>query len=539
MDTIFYNGIIDTLDSAYPVCSAVAVKNGIITALGNDEEILALKEKETELVNLKGNFMVPGFTDSHMHFLFYGHEKSQIDLSGVRNFEEAAALCREYVDSARQNSRWIRAAGFNQDFWESKEMPTRADLDRIAADVPIVMRRTCHHITVCNTRAMELADLLAERKETTCHEMGFYEDGTPNGVVRELTQNVVSEAMPPLSDEEIKELIRAGAKDAAKQGITEVQTDDFALIPGDCGERILNIYREMAEQNQLDVRIYEQCSVQTPEGLRRFLENGHRTGESYGFFRVGPVKIIADGSLGAHTAAMMKPYLNDPSAKGILNYSDEEMEQLVAMAQEHHLQTAIHCIGDDALRQAVQALRKAHMNNPQVDIRHGIVHCQIMDRAQQNLFRELNLIAYIQPVFLRYDMNIVEDCVGEKLAATSYNWRRFADLGVHLAGGSDCPVEKFDVLPNLEYAVTRTNPETGQSWYPENSLTVREALKAFTLEGAYASFSEQVRGSITIGKYADLTVMDRNLLKIPPKEIHNVKILLTMTGGKLTYREGI
>ena len=129
--------------------------------------------------------------------------------------------------------------------------------------------------------------------------------------------------------------------------------------------------------------------------------------------------------------------------------------------------------------------------------------------------------------------------MGKEIAATSYNWRRFADLGVHLAGGSDCPVEKFDVLPNLEYAVTRTNPETGQSWYPENSLTVREALKAFTWEGAYASFSEQVRGTITVGKYADLTVMDRNILEIPSKEIHNAEILLTMTGGKVTYRQGV
>lgn len=539
MNTIFYNGIIYTQDTAYPVCSAAAVKNGIITALGTNEEILQLKEKDTELIDLKGNFMVPGFTDSHLHFLFYAQEKSQIDLAGVRNFEEAVALCREHVESARRNGRWIRAAGFNQDFWEIKEMPTRGDLDRIAADVPVIMRRTCHHITVCNSKALELAGLLAERKESTCHEMGFYEDGTPNGVVREMTQNVVAEAMPPLSDREIKELIQAAAKDAARQGITEVQTDDFALIPGDCGERILNIYREMAEQDQLDVRIYEQCSVESPEGLRRFLENGHRTGESYGFFRVGPVKIIADGSLGAHTAAMMKPYRNEPSARGILNYTDEVMEELVAMAQEHHLQTAIHCIGDDALRQAVQALRKAHIKNPQGDIRHGIVHCQIMDKEQQNWFRELNLIAYIQPVFLRYDMNIVEECVGKEIAATSYNWRRFADLGVHLAGGSDCPVEKFDVLPNLEYAVTRTNPETGQSWYPENSLTVREALKAFTWEGAYASFSEQVRGTITVGKYADLTVMDRNILEIPSKEIHNAEILLTMTGGKVTYRQGV
>lgn len=206
------------------------------------------------------------------------------------------------------------------------------------------------------------------------------------------------------------------------------------------------------------------------------------------------------------------------------------------MAQDHGMQMAIHCIGDGALEQTLNALRRAHYENPKANLRHGIVHCQIMSEKQQDWFQKLNLLAYIQPVFVRYDMHIVEDCVGKELEATSYNWRRFAELGVHQCAGSDCPVEKFDILPNLQYAVTRKDPVSGKTWYPEYALTLEEALWTFTYEGAYAGFNEGVRGTISVGKYADLTVLDRNLFEIPAEEISKARVLLTMTGGKVTYR---
>ena len=172
--------------------------------------------------------------------------------------------------------------------------------------------------------------------------------------------------------------------------------------------------------------------------------------------------------------------------------------------------------------------------NPKANMRHGIIHCQIMDEAQQDRFVKLNLLAYAQPVFVRYDSQIVDDCVGSELAKTSYNWRRYIDLGVHMSGGSDCPVEDCDPLANLYYAVTRTGLD-GKPWYPENAVTMEEALKMFTIEGAYSAFEEAERGSITIGKYADFTVLDKNIMENAPEELLNTKVLMTVVNGKTVY----
>ncbi len=520
MDTIFYNGNICTLDKAYPVCSAVGIKNGIITALGEGEEVLNLAGEETEKIDLAGAFAAPGFVDSHMHFIFYAMGKRNLDLSHVKSLKEALALCGEKARSA-ERGKWVYGGNFNQDDWIEKRLPTREELDLISKEIPIVMQRACLHISVCNTKALELSGLAK-----IC----------PDGIVSEQEQNAISEAMPLPTIEELKELILEGAEDVAKAGITEVHTDDFTVIPGDQGELIMEAYRQLSAEGRLKVRIYEQCNLETASQLQSFLDRGHRTGDDYGFFRVGPLKIITDGSMGAHTAAMLKAYRNAPETKGIYNYTDEELETMVSMAQAYGMQTAIHCIGDGALEQALGALRKAHYENPKADLRHGIVHCQIMSKEQQDWFRKLNLLAYIQPVFVRYDMHIVEECVGEELAASSYNWRRFAKLGVHQCGGSDCPVEHFDVLSNIYYAVTRKDPERGKCWHPENGLTALEALRCFTEEGAYASRTEAVKGTLTVGKYADLVVLDKDILAIPPEEIRTTSVLLTMTGGRITYK---
>ncbi|NCE98075.1 amidohydrolase [Emergencia sp. 1XD21-10] len=521
MDTIFYNGTIYTQDQAYPACSAIAVKNGVIAALGSDQEMLALASSRTERIDLAGRFVVPGFIDSHLHFIYDAMVRRTIDLSETKSLSEAMELCRGRVSEISEKGGWLLAGGFNQDDWIEKTMPTRTDLDAISEEVPVVLQRACLHISVCNTKALALSGLL---------------ESCPDGIVREQMQNAISEAEPLPDLDELKELIQDAARAAARAGITEVHTDDFTVLPGTCGKLILQAYRELSEAGKLDVRIYEQCNLETLPELKQFLAAGHRTGDDYGFFRIGPLKIITDGSLGAHTAAMLAPYCNAPETCGVLNYTDEKLQEMISLAQEYGMQMAIHCIGDGALEQTLNALRRAHYENPKANLRHGIVHCQIMSEKQQDWFQKLNLLAYIQPIFVRYDMHIVEDCVGEELEATSYNWRRFAELGVHQCAGSDCPVEKFDILPNLQYAVTRKDPVSGKTWYPQYGLTLEEALRAFTYEGAYAGFSEGVRGTISVSKYADLTVLDRNLFEIPAEEISEAKVVLTMTGGKVTYR---
>ena len=199
------------------------------------------------------------------------------------------------------------------------------------------------------------------------------------------------------------------------------------------------------------------------------------------------------------------------------------------------MQIATHVIGDEALDVTMDAYERVMKEYPRVDPRHGIIHCQIMTRKQQERFRQLNIVAYVQPVFIESDMNIVDDCVGSALAAESYNWREFLDMGVHMCGSSDCPVEAFDILPNICYCVTRAKKDGSRTWYPENGITVDEAVRMFTLEGAYASFEENVKGSISVGKYADMVVLDRDIYQTEPAEIRNARVDRTIVNGQTVY----
>jgi len=535
--TIFYNGNIYTQDKAYPHCTALAVSGGVIMAMGDDEELLKMADGSTKTIDLKGMMMLPGFSDTHMHLLSYAQKSDMLDLSKAKSFDDIRRICSEDIERAERNGKWILGTRFNQDYWDVKKLPDRRDLDSISTAVPICITRACYHISVCNTKAMEIMGVAGDRQETTKENIGFLSDGTPNGVVKEDSQNLIYMSQPIATIEEIKEMIVRACRDAAAQGITELHTDDMQSVPGVSWELVMKAYQQLAEEDKLPVRIYEQCRLVDTDELKDFLSKGHMTGESHGFFRLGPLKILSDGSLGAHSAAMLEPYKNDPQNNGMLNLRDDELMDLCKMAHDSGMQIAIHCIGDRALQQVLDTFETIQKDNPRADCRHGVIHCQIMSAKQQDRFREMNILAYVQPVFIKSDMNIAEDCVGHELAASSYNWRRYEDLGVHMSGGSDCPVEAFDILPNIEYTVTRATPETDRAWFPENGLTIEEAVRMFTLEAAYASFSENLHGTLTIGKYADLTVIDRDIFAGLASDIHNAKVKLTMTGGKITYSE--
>ncbi len=537
-DTIWYNGNFYTQDRAYPSCTAIYVRDGIIMAMGSDEEILGIERPETssiEKLDLKGKTVMPGFVDSHMHLLQYAEHESLIHLEKAKSIEDVIELCKERVDSAKENGKWVRGVGFNQDDWVDNAFPTRKDLDKISTEVPVTIRRICLHSSVCNTKAMEMMGLMDGKPLENAENFGFYEDGTPNGIIKEMSQFVINDSLPLLTKDEIKDFIVYGCNRAAEKGIVEIQTDDFHSLPDERGETIIEAYKELAEEGKLPIRIYEQCYLTNPAGVETFLSEGHYTGEEIGLFRLGPLKIVLDGSLGSHTAKMRNDYKNEPGQRGLSYHTKDELYHYAKKAHDAGMQIAVHTIGDGSLDEILDVYERIQWENPRTDCRHGIVHCQIMDKGQQDRFQKMNLIGYVQPIFLRYDMNIVDDCVGSEIAAQSYNWRRFIDEGVHISGGSDCPVEAFDILPNIQYAVTRTNFETGKSWYPENAVTLEEAISMFTYEGAYASFAERTRGSITVGKEADLVVLDANPFETPVEKLHEINVLATIVKGSTVY----
>ena len=502
-------------------CTAIAASNGKIKQLGSDADILPLAGNDDITVDLNGAFILPGFVDSHLHFLEYAFEKSFVDLTGTKSLEDLLDTLREKLPEAKKSGRPLRGTGFNHNYWDSPVLPTRNDLDGISDEVPIMIRRTCHHITVANTPALKLAGML---------------ETNPDGILREDEQNTLEEALPPLTLDLVKSMILDAAEDVIAKGITEIQTDDLPLISSELyGKTILDAYMELDRDGLLPMRVYEQCNLPSMERLAAFLKDGYMTGDSTGNFTIGPLKLLGDGALGARTAAMAADYLDDPGNRGILNFTDDEINGLVKSAHDAGMQVAIHGIGDRCIDQILDAFELALQDSPRADHRHGIVHCQITRPDQLKRMQDMGIIAYIQPVFLKADQHIVEDRIGTELTKTSYDWRTMKDMGIHLSGGSDCPVEPFDILPNMYYAATCKEPGAGSPWYPEKALSLKETIDMFTSEGAYASFSERRRGKLLPGYDADFTVLDRDITEGAPSSLLEAEVVMTVVGGHPVY----
>ena len=536
MDRIFYNGQIKTLDDQYPMVSAVAVKNGIVMAVGSDEEMKALAGPATEMVDLKGAFMCPGLIDSHMHLLLLSNKLRRTDIGVAKTFKECMDIMAKAAEAKKGTDGWAMGIGFNQYDWtDCNEVPTRLDLDKACGDVPAYIERACGHIATLNTKAMELMGMMNEKEGESQYKLRYFEDGTPNGVLCEDTVRLVEEYFPVPTVPEMKQLILMGANYIASKGLAGVHSDDLNLVvPVKDMPVILQAYKELSEADELPIRVHQQCRMLNLPMIEKFCSE-YKVRTKWGKnFTIGDIKIMGDGSLGAHTAVLRGEYKNAPDDHGIPLHDDEELYAMFRVAHNAGYPIVVHVIGDGAMDQVVNGYELVMNENPKPNMRHGIIHCQIMDEAQQDRFVKLNLLAYAQPVFVRYDSQIVDDCVGSELAKTSYNWRRYIDLGVHMSGGSDCPVEDCDPLANMYYAVTRMGMD-GKPWYPENAVTMEEALRMFTIEGAYSAFEEAERGSITIGKYADFTVLDKNIMENPPEELLNTKVLMTVVNGKTVY----
>ena len=539
MDRIFYNGVIKTVDDAYPVVSAVCVQGGIIMRVGSDEEMLKYKTENTELIDLQGKFMMPGFIDSHMHMILTHYQNMQLDLGGCKTKKDVLAMLKAEADRHRAEGRpneWVNAVNFNQDYWtDDKNIPTRLELDEAAGDVPCRILRCCGHTASHNTKALEIMDVMKEKPDETKLNMKFLADGTPQGQLFEGDAELASQYVEVPSVEEYVQWIKEETANCAKLGLVAIHSDDLNMVcPGRDVQNVMDAYKIAAETGQLSIKVYEQCRIEEAELLKEFVKKYPR-GTMYGTrFVTASIKEMGDGSLGAHSAVLRGSYANDPEAKGVQVHSDEEMFELFQIAHDAGYPVVVHCIGDGAVEQVLNGIEYVQNKNPLPDIRNGVVHCQIMGTDQLYRMQRNNVLAYVQPVFCRADAGIVDDCVGPELAKQSYNWRLFEDLGVHQSGGSDCPVEPCDPIPNLYYAVTRDDSKGG-SWYPENAVTMEEAIRMFTIEGAYAGYAEATRGSITVGKYADFVVLSQDLTKIDPKDILKTKVLMTVLEGETVY----
>ena len=519
-------------------CSeAFLVEDGFFTAVGTDKEILALAGPDADRFDMGGRFISPGFIDSHMHLLSYGQSLNAAQLS--KHTESLAGMLRYLKEYAAaeppREGRWLLGRGWNQDYFtDVSRMPDKADLDAISTDYPIMITRACGHCCVVNSRLLELAGITGASVSPEGGEIGM-EDGQPDGRLYDNAIGLVSSLLPVPDKEELKKMIRLASRALGAYGITSVQSDDYSLYRKIPFEVINDAYRELEEAGELTVRVYEQANFESLEELRRFLAAGNVTGKGSDLFRIGPLKMLGDGSLGSYTAHLSRPYADKPDTCGFSLFSKEQMNEMVRTAHEHGMQVAIHAIGDRCLDEVLDAVDLALQEKPREDHRHGIVHCQISRADQLKRIRDMGMHVYAQSIFLDYDNHIVESRVGKDLAATSYSWKTLMKGGVSVSNGSDCPVEPPDVMRGIECAVTRTSLDGTGPYLPEEAFTVKEAIDSFTIRGAEASFEEGRKGRIAPGYFADFTVLEKDPFETEPRELNTVKVEACYLGGNCVY----
>lgn len=532
MKQLFIGGRVFT--GEMPLQTAFAMEGDRFVAVGSDGDILALRQEGDTLTDLAGQFVCAGFNDSHMHLLNYGYAMTCCDLmqhtssiadlqGGLRSFIAAQPIAP---------GSWVRGRGWNQDYFtDGHGLPTRADLDAVSEAHPICIVRCCGHCLVVNSKAIEVLGLTGDAPQP---DGGRYDLAT--GLFEDSAMSMVYTRLPAPTREEMKAMLRAASAALNSFGVTSCQSDDLCAFENVDYEEVIAAYQELQQEGGLTVRVYQQAQLPTLEGLRGFLAKGYNTGWGSGLFRIGPLKLLGDGSLGARTAFLRDGYADAPNQHGLAIYTQQQFDDMIALAHSSGMQVAIHAIGDGILDRVLNAYEKAFAACPRGDHRSGVVHVQITRPDQLRRMQEMQLHAYVQTIFLDYDINIVESRVGKDLAATSYAFHTMTELGLHPSNGTDCPVEMPIALRGIQCAVTRCTLSGKGPYRPEEAMTVEEALRSYTIESAHASFEENQRGRIAPGYLADFTVLDGDPFAVAPGEIGSIAPRQTWLGGKKVYQ---
>ena len=529
MKTAYFGGHVYT--GQLPLQQAFLVEDDQFVAVGSDQDILAMSADR--FVDLKGNFVCAGFNDSHMHLLNLGQALSVAPLHQYTDSLEAMILCLQHMQPGRGG--WILGRGWNQDlFRDCHRMPNRWDLDRVSTEFPVCAVRACGHAMVVNSKALERLGITADTPQIPGGEI-VLEDGIPNGILFDNAMDLVYAAVPAPDKVQIKAMLLAGCQALNSYGITSCQSDDYCVFQNTPWQVINEAYRELEAEGKLTVRVYEQANFTNLSALSAFVESGNLTGNGSAFFRIGPLKMLGDGALGARTAYLTKPYADDPTTCGLSVFAPETFDAMIGYAHAHGMQVAVHCIGDACLDLVLSSIEKACSSQPRQDHRHGIVHCQITRPDQLQKIADLNLHVYAQSIFLDYDLHIVHARVGEELASSSYSWKTLMNNGVTVSNGSDCPVELPDVMAGIQCAVTRCDRSGNGPYLPKEAFTLQEALDSFTKAGSFASFEETSKGQIAPGMLADFVVLGENPFAADAQKLKDIPILSTYLGGKKVF----
>ena len=532
-----YTGVVDTSSALVSSkrAEALAVVGDRILAVGPRDEIIKLKGPDTRIVDLNGHFVMPGFNDAHMHLASAGLEKMNVDLVGVKTLDEFRERLRAKVEKAAPGE-WVVGAGWDETLWPVKILPTRWDLDEVSGTHPVYLERVDGHIGVANTRALQLASITVATRDPEGGKIDRDGTGTPNGILREKAQGAVQAAIPKPTHDKRRQAVELALADLASHGVTSAQ--DYSQWEN------FQIYEELEREGKLTARISEWLDFDNSIDELNRKRNSHPASDN--MLHTGMLKGFMDGSLGSKTAALLEPYSDDPGNSGLPQY---EAAKLNAMTRERVLagyQVGFHAIGDKGVQLALDAFSEAEKAAKEAkvkaadggnsnDYRLRVEHAQVTTPQLILRFKELKVIASMQPNHLLTDMNWAEARLGPKRAEHSYAWAEFLRHGVTLAFGTDYPVEPVTPFRGLYSTVTRMSEDGKKSYYPAQKLTIEQAIAAYTTGAAFAEFDEKQKGKLEPGMLADFVVLDRDITAVPPPKILETKVLRTVVGGKTVY----
>lgn len=515
-DLVILNANIVTLDPKQPRAQALAVRDGRVVAVGSNDEVSKYVGDKTKAVDLGGKTVVPGFVDCHVHMTSFGKQLQALDLRDVKSINEMKSKIREYAEK-NPGKKWILGGRWDHERFVEKRFPTRWDLDEAVSDKPVFLVRVCGHVGVANSKALELAGIT----KSTVVSGGKVDldeaSGEPNGVLRENALEHVWRVVPKPTAAELEEACVKACQKAVEEGLTGVHW----IV--DSGEE-LRIIQKLRKEGKLPLRVYVGVPARLLDEVARL---GLLTGFGDDMVKLGFIKVFADGSLGARTAALKEPYSDKPETSGMLLLSQRKLNSLVLKAHRAGWQVAVHAIGDRAIECVLKAFSKAFKKHSSGWCRHRIEHCSLLNPRLIGRIKRLGLIVSVQPHFIVSDFWVVER-VGVERARWVYPFKTLIREGIIVASGSDCPVEPISPLLGVWAAVAR-------STFKEENLTVEEALKTYTVNAAVASFDGDKKGTIEVGKFADFTVLSEDPFKVPPEKIREVKVEMTIVGGRIVY----
>ncbi|MFY9561909.1 MAG: amidohydrolase family protein [Terriglobales bacterium] len=529
-----YTGIVEPSSMvAGKRAEAIAVRGERILAVGTRDEVMKTKGPETKVVDLGGRFVMPGFNDAHLHLAHAGQEKLSVNLVGAKTLDEFRERIRAKVEKAGPGE-WIIGAGWDETLWPVKVLPTRWDLDEVSAGHPVYMDRVDGHIGVASTRALQLASITVASRDPAGGKIDRDEAGTPNGILRESARDAIRTVIPKLTHEQRRQALELALADLASHGITSAQDNS--------GWEDFQIYEELEKEGKLSARISEWLPFDDSiESLNR-KRNSHPAADN--LLHTGMLKGFMDGSLGSKTAALVEPYSDDPKNSGLPQYEPGKLNPMTKERVLAGYQIGLHAIGDqgvqmalDAFAEAEKAAKENKVNGAggETEYRLRIEHAQVTTLQQILRCKELKVIASMQPNHLLTDMNWAESRLGPKRAAHSYAWAEFAKHGVVLAFGTDYPVEPVTPFRGLYAAVTRQSENGKKSYYPEQKLSIEQAIAAYTTGSAFAEFAEKQKGKLEPGMLADLVVLDRDITAVAPAKVLETQVLRTVVGGRTVY----